>query len=159
MEDDKRLQRAKTNAYILLRSRPRSEAEMRSRLKLKGYGAEIVEAVVAVLKKNGELDDGKFARLWVESRMQTNPMGDMALRRELKEKGICDAIIEATLAEKASQYDEYKVAFTMAAERFRQLAKLDRRKALKRLYDFLMRRGFAYDIVQRILDDMINENR
>ena len=142
----------------MLRSRPRSEAEIRSRLKLKGYGAPVVEAVVESLKRCGQLDDEKFARLWVESRMRSNPMGDIVLRRELKEKGVSDSIIEATLTDKAANYDEYKVAFSMAEERFRQLAKVDRRKALKRLYDFLLRRGFAYDIVKRIIDGIIDES-
>ena len=159
MKDDKKLQKARNNAYCLLRSRPRSEAEMRSRLKLKGYDAATVESIVEGLKKAGQLDDGKFALLWVESRMHNNPMGNIVLRRELKEKGIRDPIIEATLADKAARYDEYEVAFNMAGERFRQLAKLDKRKALKRLYDFLMRRGFAYDIVQRIIDEIVNEDR
>ena len=158
MESDKRWQKAKNNAYSLLRSRPRSESELRQRLKMKGYGSEIVEAIICDLKRAGEIDDEKFARLWVESRMHSNPMGDIVLRRELKEKGVSESIIDATLAEKGAHFDEYKVALNMATERFRQLAKLDKRKALKRLYDYLLRRGFAYDTVKRILDEMINEN-
>ena len=131
---------------------------MRSRLKLKGYDAATIGAIISELARVGQLDDVRFARLWVESRMSSNPMGDIVLRRELKEKGVDDGIIEVTLAEKGEHYDEYKVAFTMATERFRQLAKLDKRKALKRLYDYLLRRGFAYDTVKRILDEIINEN-
>jgi regulatory protein len=158
LEADKKLQKAKNNAYSLLRSRPRSECELRQRLKIKGYCTEIVEAIICDLKRVGQIDDAKFARLWVESRMHSNPMGDIVLRRELKEKGVDDGIIEATLAEKGAHYDEYTVVLNMATERFRQLAKLDKCKALKRLYDYLLRRGFAYDTVKRILDEMINEN-
>lgn len=131
---------------------------MRSRLKLKGHGEEAVEAVVEGLRKIGEIDDVKFAHLWVESRMHMNPIGDMALRRELKEKGVPESIIEATLQEKALNYDEYNVAFTIARERFKQFAKIDKRKALKRLYDYLSRKGFGYDIVNRVLDTVMNEN-
>ena len=156
MDIDKKLQRARNNAYCLIRSRPRSEYEIRSRLKLKGYGDEVVEAVVGGLVRTGEVDDAKFARLWVESRMHSNPVGDIVLRRELKEKGVEDSIIEATLAEKAEQYDEYKVAFSMAEERFPRLVKLDRKKAMKRLYDFLLRRGFGFDVVQRIIDEIMD---
>jgi regulatory protein len=151
-------QKAKNNAYSLLRSRPRSEFEVRQRLKIKGYCHEIVETVVSDLKRLGELDDAKFARLWVESRMHQNPMGDIVLRRELQEKGIGESIIEATLADKARHYDEFKVASIIAGERFRQFAKLDKRKALKRLYDFLMRRGFAFDTVQRVVSEIVHDN-
>ena len=158
MESDKKLQRAKNNAYSLLRSRPRSEYEIRNRLKLKGYDADTVDSVVADISRTGNIDDAKFARLWVESRMHSNPMGDIVLRRELQEKGVSAPIIEATLAEQAKSYDEYKVAFSMARERFGRLKKLDRAKAMKRLYDFLLRRGFGFDIVQRIIDAVIDEN-
>jgi regulatory protein len=158
LEDDKKLQKARNNAYALLRSRPRSEFEVRQRLKLKGYGSEIVETVVSDLRRAGEIDDAKFAHLWVESRMHQNPMGDIVLRRELQEKGVSDSIIEATLAHKAAHYDEFKVAFNIAEERFRQFAKLDKRKAMKRLYDFLIRRGFTFDTVQKIIGELVHDN-
>jgi regulatory protein len=158
LEENKKLQKAKNNAYSLLRSRPRSEYELRQRLKIKGYSKDVVESIVSGLKRAGEIDDTKFARLWVESRMHQNPMGDVVLRRELQEKGVSDGIIETTLADKAAHYDEFKVAFNMAEERFRQLAKLDKKKALKRLYDFLMRRGFTFDTVQRIVEEIAHDN-
>jgi regulatory protein len=154
LEKDKVKSRAKNNAYALLRQRPRSEAEIRTRLKLKGYAVDIIDGVVENLRHTGNIDDAKFARLWVESRMHSNPMGDVVLRHELKTKGVADSIIEAALEEKAANYDEYEVAFSMARERFERLKKLDRRKALKRLYDFLMRRGFKYDTVQRIAEKL-----
>jgi len=154
LEADKRLQRARNNAYSLLRARPRSEFELRQRLKMKGYGAEAIETIASELRRAGQIDDVKFARLWIESRMQCNPAGDVVLRHELKVKGVSDAIIEDALADKAGRYDEFEVAFNMAQERFRQLAKLDKKKALKRLYDFLMRRGFGFDIVQRVIEEI-----
>ena len=154
MNLDKREARARNNAYSLLRSRPRSEAEMRGRLRLKGYDDAIIDGVIDGLKRVGDIDDLKFAKLWVESRMHLNPAGDIVLRQELKEKGIADSIIEATLEEKAKSYDEYEVASSMARERFERLKKLDRRKAMKRLYDFLSRRGFKYETVSRIIDEL-----
>lgn len=159
MEADKVKARAKNNAYMLLRSRPRSELEITTRLRLKGYGDEVVAGVVADLKRTGDIDDEKFARFWIESRMHSNPVGDVVLRHELKQKGVADPIIEATLEEKAANYDEYGVAFSMADERFERLKKLDRRKATKRLYDFLLRRGFKFDTVQKVIEKIINEDR
>ena len=158
MDTDKAKARAKNNAYALLRQRARSEFEIRSRLKLKGYGGEVVEYVVESLRGAGEIDDARFAKLWVESRMHLNPVGDVVLRHELKEKGVSDSIIEATLTGKAEEYDEYEVAFNMAAEQFERLKKLDRRKALKRVYDFLLRRGFKYETVRRIIENITNED-
>ena len=139
--DDKITARARNNAYALLRQRPRSIHEIRNRLKLKGYDEAVTEEVVEALKKAGDLDDQKFARLWVESRMHMNPAGDVVLKFELREKGINDSVIEATLSEKADKYDEYEVAFNMAKEQFERLKKLDRKNAMKRVYDFRLMLG------------------
>ena len=65
MKQDKKLQSAKNNAYCLLRSRPRSEAEMRGRLEAKRYDEPTIEAVIESLKRIGQIDDGRFAGFWV----------------------------------------------------------------------------------------------
>jgi len=152
--EDKIKIRAKNNAYLLLRTRPRSEEEIRQRLKLKGYDYTVIDGVVDDLKRTGNIDDAKFARFWIDSRMHMNPMGDVILRNELKSKGVNDSVIEATLQDKAKLYDEYEVAFSMAEERYKRFQKLDKRKALKRVYDFLLRRGFKYDTIRKITEGL-----
>lgn len=154
MEIEKQKSRAKNNAYALLRQRPRSVYEIRNRLKLKGYNEAVIEEVVASLKRIGEIDDKKFARCWMESRMHTNPVGDVVLKHELSEKGVSDSVIDAALTEKREKYDEYEAAFSMAKERFLRLKKLDRQKAMKRVYDFLLRRGFKYDNIRKVMENL-----
>lgn len=154
MENDKARNRALNNAYMLLRIRPRSEKEVRDRLKLKGYGRDLVEDIVTSLKKTGEIDDLKFATFWIESRMHQNPAGDVVLKHELKYKGVGADVIGVVLKHKAENYDEYAIALPMAEERFKRFGKIDRRKALKRVYDFMLRRGFKYDTVQRIISEL-----
>ncbi|MBN2453558.1 MAG: regulatory protein RecX [Candidatus Omnitrophica bacterium] len=159
MEKDKGYRKAKNNAYSLLRSRPRSEAEIRGRLKLKGYDEPTVDKVIDTLRNLGEIDDARFARLWVESRMRANPAGDVVLRHELKAKGIAGPIIDSALQAKARDYDEYEIVLAIAKERVKQLAKIDKAKALKRLYDYLVRRGFNYDTVKRVIYAVTDEDR
>jgi len=159
VEFDKIKARAKNNAYMLLRMRPRSESEIRSRLKLKGYGEALIEGIVGDLKRTSDINDEKFARFWVESRMHMNPAGSVVLKHELKRKGVSDAIIKAALEEKEKNYDEYELALNMGRERFERLKKLDRSKAIKRLYDFMLRRGFAYETVRRVTEAVIGQGR
>ena len=154
MDIDKKRSRARNNAYSLLRLRPRSESEIRQRLRLKCYDDAVISEVVEALERTGDINDVKFAKFWVESRMHMNPVGDVVLKHELKEKGVEDSIIEATLEDKAKNYDEYEVAFNIAREKFERLKKSDRQKAMKRLYDFLLRRGFKYDNVKKIVENL-----
>ena len=153
--DDKVKARARNNAYALLRQRPRSVHEIRNRLKLKGYDDLLIEDVVASLEQAGDLNDEKFARFWVESRMHMNPAGDVVLKHELKRNGISEDLIEAVLTEKAEKYNEYEIALSMAKDRFERLKKLDRRKATKRIYDYLLRRGFKYDNIRRVVENLV----
>ena len=153
-EQDKNRAKAKNYAYLLLRNRPRSRQELCERLKLKGYDDAIVDIVLADLIRAGQIDDGKFAKFLVDSRMHMNPVGDVVLKHQLKRKGVSDAVIEAALAAKGETYDEHKVALEMAGERFARLKKLDRRKATKRIYDFLLRRGFKYDTIRAVIDEI-----
>ena len=82
-------QKALNNAYCLLRQRPRSEQEIRKRLRLKGYEDDIVNEVVLALKNSGELDDAKFAKLWVDARiyLKENPKVLEKLEKETRAKG------------------------------------------------------------------------
>lgn len=145
---------ARNFAYRLLRIRPRSESEIRKRLAEKRYRDGLIDEVIGALREKGYLDDGKFARFWIESRMHLNPVGDAVLKDELRRKGVAGAVIDGALVEKAAAYDEHAIALAMASERFARLKKLDRRKAAKRLYDFLGRRGFAYDLIRTIIEEL-----
>src|SRR4030066_2073673 len=83
LEEDKRLspkelkqilwsadrEKLKEKAYRYLAIRPRSEKELRQKLRLKGAGAKLIEDVVGDLKDKGLIDDQKFAASWAESRM------------------------------------------------------------------------------------------
>jgi len=154
MIDPKTKAIARNYAFRLLRERPRSEKEMRSRLKLKGFDSEHIDDVVASLKKAGQIDDSKFAKFFMESRMHMNPVGDIVLKHDLKRKGIEPKIIEQVIDDKHLNYNELDTALKMAEERFKRLKGLDRKKASKRIYDFLLRRGFEYDTVRRVIEKL-----
>lgn len=85
-------------AARLLEVRPRSIAEVRRRLRDAGYRAELVDAAIDRLAELGMLDDGAFARAWVESRDRARPRGERALRAELRGKGVAAGDVEAALA-------------------------------------------------------------
>ena len=67
-----------------------------------GYRHALVDDVVGRLVELGYLDDGTFARAWVESRDRSRPRGESALRRELALKGVDRAVIDEVLTERAA---------------------------------------------------------
>ena len=87
-------------AAAFLAVRPRSIAETRRRLRQLGYPDGLVGQVVTQLIELDCLDDEKFARAWVESRDRARPGGQLALRRELAQKGVDRQLVDQVLAER-----------------------------------------------------------
>lgn len=149
------VERAYERALNFLSYRPRSEAEVRRRLRKKGVEDEGVEVVVARLTRAGLLNDREFARYWVENRLQFNPRGARALRHELREKGVPASIIADTLAD----FDEETSARRAAEAGMRRLAHLEPRDFRRRLGAYLARRGFSYAVVKPLIEEMLEAVR
>ena len=143
--------RAAAYARRLFNVRPRSESELKSRLFQKGFGRAAVTSVVSSLRRNNIIDDRKFAKLWVESRMRTNPKGRILLRKELAQKGISAEVIDEVLT--GNKETEEGLAREIAQQKRKRLKNLPKEKARKKLFDSLARKGFDFDIINSILSD------
>ena len=80
--------RATSAALAFLSYRPRSEREVRDRLRQKGYARAATDAAVAKLEGWRYLNDEDFARFWVEHRAANQPRGRLLLEQGLRRKGI-----------------------------------------------------------------------
>jgi regulatory protein len=140
-------------ALKFLSYRPRSVAEVRKRLQEKDLSAEAVEAVLGRLQEAHLLDDQAFARYWVENREQFEPRSARALRFELRRKGVPDGDISASLEE----LDEEDAAYRAARAQARRLNSLDIQNFRKRLGDFLLRRGFGYEVIKHAVNRLWEE--
>jgi regulatory protein len=97
--------RATSAALAFLGYRPRSEQEVRGRLRQKAYTPEAIDQAVAKVAGWGYLDDASFARLWVDGRGGSR--GRRLLEQELRQKGVeretaREALDEAALDERAA---------------------------------------------------------
>lgn len=145
-------------ALRYLELRPRSVAEVRERLRQKGFSPEPIAAAVARLSESGLIDDASFSRFWVESRQRSRPKGKFALRAELRLKGIERDTIEATLAEHTSPAIEQAQAEALARKNLHKYAAApDRQSFQRRMGGFLQRRGFAPAIVISLVNQLWRE--
>lgn len=150
----KDLSKAKSYAYRLLAIRSRSIKEIKEKLKKKGFEERLMLEVIDYLERLGYLNDYQFASGWVNSRISTKPIGLRKLRYELKDKGIDNKIIEEVLNKLKENYNEYEAACDLAKSRIKRLSKVDKLKAKRRIFDYLLRRGFSYELVCEIIADL-----
>jgi len=147
------LQKAKDYAFLLLKFRLRSENELRQRLKKKKFDADIIEMTLFFLKDKGFIDDNYFAKTWIESRIK-KPLGIRRLKAELSIKGINKAIIDTQIDEIKKSYSEEDIVGGIAKDRLNKLKGIDPQKAKKRVYAYLLRRGFSPEVVIDVISQI-----
>ena len=141
-------------AVRYLSYRPRSVDETRRHLERNDFAGSLVTAAIERLIEHGYLDDLAFARFWLENRNRFKPMAPRALRYELLQKGIDDAIIDNVLSEIDAEESAYRAAHGRIS-RYRGMSRLVFRRKLSGM---LRRRGFdsatIYAVVLRLQQEL-----
>jgi regulatory protein len=136
--------------------RARSEREIRQRFQQRAAPQELVDGVIERLKAGGLVDDEAFARAWVDSRRRASPRGQRLLQRELAQKGVARDTAEAALD---GVSDELSLAEAAAAKKARALASEPEAVFVRRLTDFLLRRGFDFDVTATCVRDLVAQRK
>ena len=150
------LDAAKEYAFLLLKFRLRSEKELEGRLKRKKFSPAIIKSTLDFLKEKRFLDDTLFARGWINSRIK-RPLGIRKLKQELALKGIDKEIIESEICDLKENYREEDIVRELAQERLGKLKAIEPRAAQRRVYAYLMRRGFSPEIVIEAINSLCKQ--
>jgi regulatory protein len=132
----------------LLSAKQRSVEELRERL-LAGRGANqtVVDEVIERLREYGYLDDTKFAQNYASLRLRERPLGRRRLERDLILKKVDKQTATAALDEVFDATPEADLIDRAIAKRTRLRGKPATREEAKKLFDHLIRQGFAFDLV------------
>ncbi|HEY1351223.1 MAG TPA: RecX family transcriptional regulator [Ktedonobacteraceae bacterium] len=158
LKEEEAHRQAVERAVNYLSFRPRSQAEVRRYLRRKATPPQIIEAVLERLQRQDYVDDRAFASFWRENREQFSPRGSQALRNELRMKGVDREIIDETVS------DEHDEELALRAGRRKALTllqapEMDYTTFRNRLGGFLVRRGFTYDVVTRVVRTLWQEGK
>lgn len=136
------------------RSRPR--VDLGRWLRLRDFSAAEIEPALDKLTDLGLLDDHAFARGFAQSRIVGRGFGRRRVAAELARRGVDRAVVDEVLAELSAQLDQSEPEAMMKAaeKRARSLGKLEPAVAQRRLYGWLVRRGYdsreALDMARRL---------
>lgn len=152
---DEQVGKARDAALRLLSARERSSADLRERLRLKGYSAEAVTRVLARLVETGLQDDARYAEGYAEAARRRG-VASRRVGMELRARGVD---VEAAVAASTSRpEDEAARARAVAVQRARGMAGLEPAVRARRLSGFLARRGYPSDLVQTIVSEICPED-
>ena len=148
---------AKSDAFRLIARRPRSRKEIRTRLEERNYPERTIQIALNDLSDLGYLDDLSFSREWCHQRMESRPRGARGLRRELIQKGVSSSIAEEAINEVFAAENENLVIKRLVVKRIKKGNKMTGPKEIRRMKDFLVRRGFSFEAINQVLSSIDGE--
>jgi regulatory protein len=145
---ESRLEDSYARCLALLARRPRSRTELERYLRGRKLSDAEREAVLERLVGRGWIDDGKFARLWVENRQEFRPRSGRALRMELRRFGVPDDDIREALRDVDEAAAALSAARKKAPRLTRTVGKGPQARILfqRKMAAHLASRGFDYDL-------------
>ena len=128
-----------------LSARPRSRREVERRLRRDRIDDEAIQHALERLEARGYLDDAAFAASFSRDRIRLRPCATRRLRSELAARGVSKSDADRGIREAMGEegVTEEALLGRAAAARARRVAETDPAKARRRLFDYLIRRGFA----------------
>jgi regulatory protein len=153
LKDSDSLQRCMDAAFNFLSYRPRSEMEVKQRLRRRGFSQEIIEKVIYKLKKKAFINDAEFVRYWLENRAEFNPKGRTILKIELKQKGIRRDLLNDMLGDVNEENNAYRAAL----KKSHVLKNLEYDEFKSRMFTYLKWRGFGYEVIEVVCNRIWQE--
>lgn len=138
-------------ALRLLSVRARSRQEIMERLRRRGFASGVVAEVVQDLIGRGLVDDRAFALQRARARVLNRHLSPRWLTRELRDKGVAEEIVDATVRQVFQEIDEDEVARAGALKRLKALGDASSAVVQRRLAAYLLRRGFSSETAQRVI--------
>jgi regulatory protein len=148
--------RAREAALALLSHRPRSERELRQRLRRRDLPEPAIDEAVSQLAGVGLVDDAAFALAFVRDRLRNRPRGRARLHAELSARGVAPEAAGAAISHALRESDTTELDLARrVAVRFRSRPGEERLRAERRLYGQLARRGFSADTIRQVVGETL----
>lgn len=141
--------RAIKRAMHILEKQERTEHQLREKLLQNGYPKEAIEEAVSYVKRYRYLDDERYARTFIQFHQDSRSR--MRIQNDLMRRGISRELIEVSMEEFQADEKE-QIRELLEKKHFLQTA--GDRNTNRKIYQFLLRKGFRNSDIQAVLRDM-----
>jgi len=139
-------------ALKLLSMRMHSEKELTKKLYAKKFHPAEIHALLEKLKERKLIDDSVFTRTYVDQ-LRNKATGDIRIKFQLKKKGLSEKTIENCFS-KENADDQRKRALEIASLKLKPGKGADP-KERKRIFDYLVRKGFDFEICRDVMGKLM----
>lgn len=166
---------AKDYALALLARRPYPRKELEQKLRRRGFSEAAIGVAVTFLVEYHYLNDAEFAAFWVSSRSRKRSSGRRRLEQELVSRGIDPQEARDAIRRELPPEDELRAAIELLMTRCRRPTRPGspslpgsesqpgapdgpHPNKKRRLADFLLRRGYNHETVQKALRHVLGDD-
>jgi regulatory protein len=146
-------------AIRFLESRLHSRAELRRKLARREYGDAVLDATLDDLARLGYVNDARFAQTKALSAAQHKQHGRRRAMVELLKAGVTGETARRAVEDVYDITDSAAIARSLAMKQAPRLRKLDPVVARRRLVGMLQRRGFDYDSIRPVVDEVLGNEQ
>ena len=144
------LKRCKLRALHLLEDMPRTEYQLREKLKEGLYPESTIASTLEYVKSFGYVDDRQYAYNFIDFRKNTKSKSE--IRMLLLQKGVDPEMIDLAFEEAFSEEDS-KAAIRKLLEKRRFDFECDDPKEINRQIAYLSRKGFRYEDIRQVIQE------
>ncbi|MCK6606618.1 MAG: RecX family transcriptional regulator [Ignavibacteriaceae bacterium] len=156
IEAENLLSKIELGALRYLSIRSHTKKELKLKLLKKKFPASGIDTVLNKLESMGYINDENTAGYYVAELQRLKKEGkDLILSRLIK-KGLSRQVISKTMEKVFSEEAETDNCRTLARKKYQMLRgkEKDEIKALKKLYDFLLGKGFSYELIKKVINEL-----
>jgi regulatory protein len=126
--------------------------DVRKKLAEKGIDGEKAEKLIQEMIVEEYVDEERYARSFCRGKFRIKKWGKSRIQRELKMRQVPEKIIKLALTE-IDPVEYYDVLLNEVEKKLESTKETDLFKKKYKVSQYLMSRGFEYDLIKEALDD------
>ena len=152
VENEKKL--AKQKALKTLSMANKTKKELILKLKQSKFSTEAIDYAMTFVDRYDFIDEENIAKTLVEGKYSKKRYSKRAMMSKLRHKGISSDVIGDSVKDIGDD-EEFENAMYFAQKKLRTIRDDDKYKVRNKLMSALSYRGFSYDIIKRVSEDLL----
>ena len=154
VENEKKL--AKQKALKTLSMANKTKKELILKLKQSKFSTEAIDYAMTFVDRYDFIDEENIAKTLVEGKYSKKRYSKRAMMSKLRQKGISSDVIGDSVKDIGDD-EEFENAMYFAQKKLRTIRDDDKYKVRNKLMSALSYRGFSYDIIKKVSENILKD--